>query len=98
MRGFICRDCRNHFLQEPKCVGCGAQKLYDSTVKSQGALIEKQEAYIERLEEALRNLSFAAMARENVYDPCSLLDVKYKLNDARKNADFLLLFEKKWKK
>jgi hypothetical protein len=90
MRGFVCSDCRNHFFQDPKCISCGAQKLYDSTVKGQGEVIEKYSEYIERLEEALRNLSFAALARENVYDPCSLLDVKYKLDDARKHADALL--------
>ena len=51
--GFTCRGCRNFFFQAPKCVSCGAQKLYDSTVKLQGQEIEAQTARIEELKRAL---------------------------------------------
>ncbi len=47
--GFTCRGCGNLFLQDPKCVTCGAQKLYDSTVKIQGEQIRAQAAEITRL-------------------------------------------------
>ena len=48
-KGFTCQGCGNLFFQDPKCVTCGAQKLYDSTVKMQGKQIETQAAEIARL-------------------------------------------------
>lgn len=33
-KGFVCADCRNVFLQEPRCTTCGAEKLYDTTVRN----------------------------------------------------------------
>jgi hypothetical protein len=35
----VCPDCRNQFVQPFVCTTCGAQKLYDATVKSQGETI-----------------------------------------------------------
>jgi hypothetical protein len=32
--GFVCADCRNVFLQPPRCTTCGAEKLYDATVRN----------------------------------------------------------------
>ncbi len=55
--GFRCRGCGNFFFQAPKCVSCGAQKLYDSTVKLQGKEIEAQSARIETLEAALNKIN-----------------------------------------
>ncbi len=57
--GFTCRGCGNFFFQAPKCVGCGAQKLYDSTVKLQGKEIEAQAARIAELEAALQRIASA---------------------------------------
>jgi len=54
--GFTCRGCGNLFFQAPKCVSCGAQKLYDSTVKGQWREIETQAARIAELEAALRQI------------------------------------------
>jgi len=51
--GFTCRGCGNLFFQAPKCVSCGAQKLYDSTVKGQWREIEAQAARIAKLEAAI---------------------------------------------
>lgn len=36
-----CPDCRCRFVQPFKCTTCGAQKLYDETVRSQAAEIER---------------------------------------------------------
>lgn len=44
MSGFVCRGCKNHFLQDRICTTCAAQKLYDATVESQGAEIERLRA------------------------------------------------------
>lgn len=55
--GFTCRGCGNFFFQAPKCVGCGAQKLYDSTVKGQWREIESQAACIAKLEAALHKIA-----------------------------------------
>jgi len=44
MRGYICSDCRNHFMQPPRCMTCGAQQLYDNTVRSQSKEIERLRA------------------------------------------------------
>ena len=38
---YKCRDCGNTFLQEPTCSTCGAQRLYDATVTTQQATIER---------------------------------------------------------
>ena len=46
----FCPDCRNQFVQPFVCVTCGAQKLYDATVKSQADTIE-------RLREALETIA-----------------------------------------
>ena len=54
--GFTCRGCGNLFFQAPKCVGCGAEKLYDSTVRLQGKEIEYQAARIAELEAALEKI------------------------------------------
>ena len=54
--GFTCRGCGNFFFQAPKCVGCGAEKLYDSTVRLQGKEIEYQAARIAELEAALQSI------------------------------------------
>jgi hypothetical protein len=55
--GFTCRGCGNFFFQAPKCVGCGAEKLYDSTVRLQGKEIEYQAARIAQLEAALADMA-----------------------------------------
>ena len=55
--GFTCRGCGNLFLQAPKCVGCGAEKLYDSTVRLQGKEIEYQAVRIAELEAALQDMA-----------------------------------------
>jgi septal ring factor EnvC (AmiA/AmiB activator) len=39
-----CPDCRNEFVQPFVCITCGAQKLYDETVRSQAATIERLRA------------------------------------------------------
>jgi len=44
MSGFVCRGCKNHFLQDKLCTTCGAEKLYDATVESQAAEIERLRA------------------------------------------------------
>lgn len=38
--GFVCADCKNVFLQPPRCTTCGAEKLYDATVRGQAATID----------------------------------------------------------
>jgi len=48
-RGFVCRGCKNHFLQDKLCTTCGAEKLYDATVESQAAEIERLRAEVERI-------------------------------------------------
>jgi formate dehydrogenase assembly factor FdhD len=55
MTGYVCSDCRNHFMQPPRCMTCGAQQLYDNTVKSQGKEIERQAEQIEKLRAALES-------------------------------------------
>jgi len=39
--GYVCADCRNVFVQPPKCTTCGAEKLYDATVRGQTKTIER---------------------------------------------------------
>lgn len=56
----VCPDCRNTFLQPFVCTTCGAQKLYDETVRSQAATIDrltKREAELERVVEAAAELA-----------------------------------------
>lgn len=38
-RFHVCPDCRNQFVQPFTCTTCGAQKLYNATVRSQGETI-----------------------------------------------------------
>lgn len=57
-RFHICPDCKSQFVQPFKCTTCGAQKLYDATVRSQAATIERLQAALETFtniaEEAFR--------------------------------------------
>ena len=71
--GFTCRGCGNLFLQDPKCVTCGAQKLYDLTVKMQGKQIETQAAEITRLRAEL-----ATARREGMEEAAQRLDELHK--------------------
>ena len=66
-KGFTCRGCGNLFFQDPKCVTCGAQKLYDSTVKMQGEQIKTQAAEITRLRAEL-----AAARREGMKEAAKI--------------------------
>lgn len=54
----MCPDCKCQFVQPFKCTTCGAQKLYDATVISQAASIERLQAALETFvnvaEEAFR--------------------------------------------
>ena len=72
-KGFTCQGCGNLFFQDPKCVTCGAQKLYDSTVKMQGEQIEAQAAEITRLGAAL-----ATARREGMEEAAQRLDELHK--------------------
>lgn len=38
---YFCPECHNQFVQPFVCTTCGAEKLYDETVRSQGATIER---------------------------------------------------------
>lgn len=51
--GFVCADCRNVFLQPPRCTTCGAEKLYDATVRSQAEKIEHLQELFSRYAEAI---------------------------------------------
>ena len=42
-----CPDCKNDFAQEFKCITCGAEKLYDATVRNQAKRIEVLEAVLQ---------------------------------------------------
>lgn len=53
-QGFVCVDCRNVFLQPPRCTTCGAEKLYDATTRQQAETIVAQERLIVELLETLR--------------------------------------------
>jgi len=44
----VCPDCKNQFVQPFVCTTCGAQKLYDETVHSQGAAIERAKRIMQR--------------------------------------------------
>lgn len=60
MRGFVCRGCKNHFLRDglcTTCTTCAAQKLYDSTVESQGAEIERLRGHVALVAERARQLA-----------------------------------------
>jgi hypothetical protein len=69
--GFTCRGCGNLFFQAPKCVACGAQKLYDSTVKMQGEQIKTQAEEITRLRAEL-----ATARREGMKDAAKWHEVR----------------------
>jgi hypothetical protein len=48
-QGFVCAGCKNVFLQAPRCTTCGAEKLYDATVRNQQQTIASLQAEIDRL-------------------------------------------------
>jgi hypothetical protein len=56
-RLYVCPDCKNQFVQPFTCITCGAQRLYDETVRQQGRQIEAQAAEIERLRAALERIA-----------------------------------------
>ena len=44
MTQHICPDCKNVFLQPFRCTTCGAQKLYDTTLRQAEQRAERAEA------------------------------------------------------
>lgn len=50
---YICPDCHNEFLQPFRCVTCGAQHLYDETVRVQAEQNAVLRAAVKALGEAL---------------------------------------------
>lgn len=44
-----CPDCRNEFVQPFVCTSCGAEKLYDATVRSQAMQIERLRTLLSEL-------------------------------------------------
>lgn len=69
-----CHDCKNQFVQPFKCITCGAEKLYDTTVKSQAAQIVKltetrqhELAYVEKVLKACAKAT-ASDIREELRD------------------------------
>ena len=46
---FVCNDCRNEFNQPFVCITCGAQKLYDTTLKSAETRADRAELRAEKL-------------------------------------------------
>jgi hypothetical protein len=48
-----CPDCKCQFVQPFKCITCGAEKLYDTTVRSQEAHIRELEAEVKMLRETI---------------------------------------------
>lgn len=44
MTQHICPDCKNVFLQPFRCTTCGAQKLYDTTLRQAKQRAERAEA------------------------------------------------------
>lgn len=57
-----CPDCRNTFLHPFVCTTCGAQKLYDETVRSQAATIDRLTARNVELEQDNANLRTVMIA------------------------------------
>lgn len=55
-----CPDCKNKFVEPFRCTTCGAQRLYDETVRSQAAQIGYLQARVADLEEGII-LSIRAM-------------------------------------
>jgi|HubBroStandDraft_4_1064222.scaffolds.fasta_scaffold01735_8 hypothetical protein len=65
---YVCPDCKNQFVQPFTCITCGAQRLYDETVRQQGRQIEAQADEIERLTAELDThlMVHLGVVRENV--------------------------------
>jgi hypothetical protein len=73
MQYHTCPDCKCQFVQPFVCTTCGAQKLYDETVRSQGRMIERLHAQLRQIEEmesireipdAMKVATMAALARQ----------------------------------
>ena len=62
-----CPDCRNEFVQPFVCATCGAEKLYDVTVRSQAMQIERLHKLLaECYAELTSNLSQIMNDYENI--------------------------------
>jgi len=44
-----CPDCKCQFVQPFKCITCGAEKLYDHTVRSQAGEIQRLQAKLDAI-------------------------------------------------
>lgn len=62
-----CPDCRNEFVQPFVCTSCGAEKLYDATVRGQAMQIERLHKLLaECYAELTSNLSQIMNDYENI--------------------------------
>jgi hypothetical protein len=66
-----CPDCKNQFVQPFKCITCGAEKLYDATVKSQAKRIEVLEAVLQDIASGELGLNLCIKHAKKVVTPTS---------------------------
>lgn len=57
--GFICAGCQNRFIQDPRCITCGARVLDNNTVREQAVLIERLRASLDMSEARFATLKTA---------------------------------------
>ena len=87
-RFHLCPDCRNQFVQPFVCTTCGAQRLYDATVKSQAEAIQYLKSLLERCVEPVTDMRDAALGQMKAYSRFS--ERKAKFASAANQYDTLL--------
>ena len=63
---YVCPDCHNQFVQPFVCTTCGAEKLYDATVKSQAETIIALREQLSRAHAALRIIAGHEQCADNL--------------------------------
>jgi hypothetical protein len=66
-QSYVCVDCKNVFLNPPRCTTCGAEKLHDATVRSQCQTILHLQSLLARCIDPVTDMRDASISQMKAY-------------------------------
>jgi uncharacterized protein YukE len=73
----VCPTCKCQFMQPFVCTTCGAERLYDATVRGQAQTIQYLQSLLERCAEPVTDMRDAALGQMKAYSRFQERKAKY---------------------